>query len=143
MSNLFKLAAAIGLLSLCSILPLRAQSGTRLKFTAPFAFYVGNTLMPSGSYTLTQPDDANLAVVIFSSADGSHNANILVNATESMNAPEQSKIIFEKYGDRLYFDKAVVDGSTAGVQAEHTKAEKQAQERASVAEEHSVNAYGL
>jgi hypothetical protein len=143
MNNLSKLAATIGLLSLCSVLPLRAQSGTSLKFTTPFAFYVGNTMMPSGSYILTQPDDANLAVAVFSSADGLRTANILVNATASINTPERSKVIFEKYGDRLYFDRAIVDGSTTGVQAERTKAEEQAEERASAAEEHSVNAYGL
>lgn len=142
MSNLGKLVTRIGLLSLLSVMPLAAQMDTALKFTAPFPFYVGNTRMPSGSYIITQPTDSDLSLVFFSSIDRSNHAAIIVIPTQTTEAPKQSKVIFEKYGDNLYFDRVLVDGSTTGVLAEPTHAEKKAAEQASTAEEHSVIAYG-
>ena len=74
MNNLAKLISKIGLISLLSVLPLAAQVGNGVKFTTPFPFYVGDTVMPSGSYTLTQPDDLNFQIAIIRGADGKHNA---------------------------------------------------------------------
>ena len=115
---------------------------TALKFTAPFPFYVGNTRMPSGSYIITQPTDSDSGLVFFSSIDRSKHAAIIVIPTQSTEAPKQSKVIFAKYGDNLYFDRVLVDGSVTGVLAERTKAEKQAEQHASIAEQYSVTASG-
>jgi hypothetical protein len=142
MSNLGKLVTRIGLLSLFSVMPLAAQMDTTLKFTAPFPFYVGNTRMPSGSYIITQPTDSDLGVVFFSSIDRSKHAAIVVIPTQSTEAPKQSKVIFEKYGDNLYFNRVLVDGSVTGVLAEPTKTEKKAEQHASVAEQYSVTVAG-
>jgi hypothetical protein len=123
-------------------MPLAAQMDTALKFTAPFPFYVGDTRMPSGSYIITRPTVSTLGVVLFSSIDRSNNAVILVTPTQSLEAAKQSKVIFEKYGDNLYSDRVLVDGSTTGVLAEPTHAEKKAEQHASIAEQYSVTASG-
>ena len=60
-------------------MPLAAQVAFGVKFTAPFPFYVGDTLMPSGSYSLTQPDDLFNKIAVVKSEDGSHSAYIDVN----------------------------------------------------------------
>ena len=57
MNTLKKLIAPMGLLSLLFALPAMAQIENGVKFDAPSAFYVGNTQLPAGSYTITQPDD--------------------------------------------------------------------------------------
>jgi hypothetical protein len=142
MNNLGKVVARIGLLSLFCVMPLTAQSGVGVKFTAPFAFYVGNTRMPSGSYQINQPDDDFLQIIKITSIDARHTATILIIPTQSLEPPKQSKVIFEKFGGNLYLDKVLVDGSTSGVMTEPTKAEKRAEETASVEEEHSVTVYG-
>jgi hypothetical protein len=142
MSRLGKLVTRAGLIALFSAIPLAAQMGNGLKFTAPFPFYVGTTLMPSGTYLLTQPEDDNLAIVMVKSTDGRHSAAIGVNPTESLQAPRQSKIIFEKYGDALYFNRALVAGETYGLAAVPTNAEKKAEEMARVTEERSLVAAG-
>jgi hypothetical protein len=142
MSRLGKLVTRVGFIALFSAIPLAAQMGDGLKFTAPFAFYVGTNLMPSGTYLLTQPNDDNLAIVMVKSVDGQHAAFIGVSPTESLQAPRQSKVIFEKYGDTLYFNEALVEGETYGIAALPTKAEKKAEEMASVTEERSLVASG-
>ena len=142
MRSLSKLVTRVGLIALFSVMPLAAQVLDSVKFTTSFPFYAGATLMPSGTYLLTQPQDLNLAFVVIKSMDGRHTATAGITPTESLNAPSQSKIIFEKYGDTLYFDRVLIQGDTYGIAADATKAEKRAEEVASVAEERSVAAAG-
>jgi hypothetical protein len=142
MSSLGKLVTRVGMIALLSAMPLAAQVAYSVKFTTPFPFYVGDTRMPSGSYFLTQPEDLNNAVAVVKSEDGRHSAFIGVTPTQSLEPPRQSKVIFEKYGDTLYFNRVLLDGDTYGIVAEHTKAEKKAEQMASVAEERSITASG-
>jgi hypothetical protein len=140
MSSLSKLITRVGLVAFFSAMPLAAQIVYGVKFTTPFPFYVGDTKMPSGSYSLTQPDDLNKAIAVFSSDDGLHTAFIGVAPTQSLDPPRQSKVIFEKYGDTLYFNRVLLKGDTGGIVAESTKAEKKAKETASLLEERSITA---
>jgi hypothetical protein len=142
MNNLGKLVTKIGLISLFSVMPLAAQVAYGVKFTAPFPFYVGDTQMPSGSYSLTQPDDLFNKIAQVKSDDGLHSAYINISPTESLEPPRQSKVVFEKYGDTLYFDRVLLQGDTYGIAAQSTKAEKNAKETASVVEEQSVAVAG-
>jgi hypothetical protein len=105
-------------------------------------FYVGNIQMPSGSYLLTQPDDFNKSIAVVRSADGLHSTFIGVTPTQSLNPPRQSKIVFEKYGNTLYFNRVLLQGDTYGIVADSTKGEKKAEETASVVEERSIAASG-
>jgi hypothetical protein len=142
MNNLGRLITKIGLISLLSVLPLAAQVGNGVKFTAPFPFYVGDTKLPSGSYSHTQPEDLDFQVALIRSADGSHSAIIAVNPTDSLQTPSQSTVIFKKYGDNLYLNRVIVEGEDTGMVALSTKAEKKAAEMATAVEERSVVAYG-
>ena len=142
MNTLGKLVTRIGLISLFSVMPLAAQVAYGVKFTAPFPFYVGDTRMPSGSYSLTQPDDLFNKIAVVKSEDGSHSAYINISPTESIDPPRQSKVVFKKYGGTLYFDRVLLQGDTDGIAAESTKAEKKAKEMASVGEERSVTVAG-
>jgi hypothetical protein len=142
MNNLPKIISKIGLISLLSVLPLAAQVGNGVKFTTPFPFMVGDTKMPSGSYFLTQPDDLNFQIAIIRSEDGKHNAAFGVNPTEDPQTPNQSKVVFQKYGDNLYLNRVIVQGYETGMVALKTKAEKKAALMATAVEERSVVAYG-
>jgi hypothetical protein len=142
MINLGKLVTRIGLISLFSVMPLAAQVAYGVKFTAPFPFYVGKTQMPSGSYSLTQPDDLFNKIAQVKSENGLHSAYINVIPTESLEPPRQSKVVFEKYGNTLYFDRVIFQGDPDGIAAESTKAEKKAKATASVVEERSVAVAG-
>jgi hypothetical protein len=142
MNNLAKIISKIGLISLLSVLPLAAQVGNGVKFTTPFPFMVGDTKMPSGSYSLTQPDDLNFQIAIIRSEDGKHNAAFGVNPTEDARTPNKSKVVFQKYGDNLYLNKVIVEGYETGMVALKTKAEKKAALMATAVEERSVDAYG-
>jgi hypothetical protein len=147
-STLGKVVASIGLLSLFSVMPLKAQVlGNGVKFTTTFPFYVGKAEMPAGTYMITQlgisgSDIVGFRKVAVGSHDPLHSAMILVMPTESSNPPRQSLVFFEKYGDTLHFDRVSLEGFTSGVEAIPTKTEKQAEKYASVVEERSIAAYG-
>ncbi len=141
MSSSGKLVTRAGLIALFSAMPLAAQVTYGVKFTTPFSFYVGSTQMPSGSYSLTQPDDFNKSIAVIKSADGLHSTFIGVTPTQSLDPPRQSKITFEKYGNTLYFNRVLLQGDAYGIVADPTKAEKKAQETAGV-EERSIAASG-
>jgi hypothetical protein len=142
MSSLGRIVTRAGLIVLFSTMPLAAQVAYGVKFTTPFSFYVGNTQMPSGSYLLTQPDDFNKSIAVIKSVDGLHSTFLGVTPTQSLDPPRQSKIIFEKYGNTLYFNRVLLQGDTYGIVADPTKAEKNAEETASVVEEQSIAASG-
>src|ERR1700679_3002069 len=142
MSSLGKLVTRVGIIALFSAIPLAAQITNSVKFTTPFTFYVGDTRMPGGSYVLIQPEELNNAIVLVKSADGRRSASIDVTPTQSLEPPRQSRIIFEKYGDTLYFNRVLLDGDTYGIVADSTKAEKKAEQMASVVEERSITVAG-
>jgi hypothetical protein len=142
MSNIGKLIIRVGLVAIFSAMPLAAQVLYSVKFTTPFPFYLGDTEMPSGSYSLTQPEDLNKAVAVIRSADGSHAAFVDVNPTESLDPPRKSKVTFEKYGNTLYFNRVILEGDPHGIVALKSKAEKKAKETASVVEERSITVAG-
>jgi hypothetical protein len=142
MSNYGKVLLSMGLLSLLSVSPLTAQFGNGMKFTTPFPFYVGQTKMPPGSYTLTEPEDLDFHMIIVRSTDDLHAASTWVIGMQSSQPPRRSVVVFEKYGDTLYLDKVLIDGDTSGVLVAPTKAEKKAEENASVAEQRSIVASG-
>jgi hypothetical protein len=143
MSRLGKVVVSMGLLSLFSIMPLAAQITDSVRFTAPFSFYVGNVKMPPGSYTLSQPMDLNLSMLLVRGIDSPNSVAIGIIPTQSIQSPRQSLVIFEQYGNTLYLDRVMVEADPYGVKAIPTKNEKKAQETASLAEERSVPASGL
>ena len=143
MSTYCKVLVNIGLLSLLSVLPLAAQVGNGVEFKAPFPFYVGQAEMPAGSYTLTQPDNLNFHVIIVRSSDGRLAAATQAMTSESLDAQTRSFVVFEKYGDSLYLDEVSVEGYSSGVKVVPTKAEKKAEESASITEQRSITARGL
>jgi hypothetical protein len=142
MSKYDKVLLNVGLLSLLSVLPLTAQVGNGVEFKTSFPFYVGQTEMPAGSYSLVEPDDLDFHVIIVRSNDGLHTASTGVMATESIEPQTKSRVIFEKYGDTLYLDKVAVEGDMSGAAVIPTKVEKKAEEHAAVAEQLSITASG-
>jgi hypothetical protein len=65
-----------------------------------------------------------------------------VTGTQSLQAQRQTAVIFEEYGDNLYFDRGLLEGDTSGVAVLPTKAEKRAEESASVVGQRSISASG-
>jgi hypothetical protein len=139
MSNLAKLFLGSSLLALFSIMPLTAQIDNTVVFNTPFPFYVNQTRMPAGSYALTQASDLNLNLYRIESKNGLHSALFAVLPADTSLPENQTRVIFKRYGNTLYFSRALAGESTnSGLKIVPTNAMKRAEETASVVGERSI-----
>ena len=140
-ASLGLLFASLGLLSLFSVMPLAAQIGSSngLTFTTSFPFNVNKTQIPAGTYTLTQLQNIE-GVLVFRGQDGRYWASVFVIPTQSSSeTKDNADVIFKKYGDTLYFSRALeADGSGGMSGDEVIPSNKKTQEFASLAEERTV-----
>jgi hypothetical protein len=102
------------------------NNGRRLVATIPFQFNVGDKTLPAGEYTVAQINpSSDRAVLQLRSKDGS-SAMIQMN-TVIGRAPEQAKLVFNRYGNQHYFAAAWIDGDANGLQAQKSSAERATQ----------------
>ena len=139
MNNFGKLVVNMGLLSLLSVMPLAAQIGNGVVFTAPFPFYAGNAKMPAGSYGITQ-SDINSSVLQIRSEDGAYSAFVDFIPMHAEQPHSQSDVTFHKYGDTDYLNRIWIGGQKYGLKVDPTRAETKAAANANVVE-HSLVAH--
>ena len=67
----------------------------------PFSFHVGDSILPSGSYT-ADTNAGSGSVLHLRSADGKSSAMILSYGVPAAGRQTQPKLIFHKYGDEYF-----------------------------------------
>jgi len=125
MNNAGKLFIKMGLLSLLSVMPLAAQIGNGVDFTASFPFYAGDAKLPAGNYRAFQPD-LNAPILQIQTIDGMHSVFVGFAPTQSVQPPRQSAVTFEKYGDTDYLNQVRIEGQDYGIKVDPSKVETQA-----------------
>ena len=108
MKTLFRSAlVAIGLV-IASAGAAHAQITTPIKFTTSFAFMVGHTSMPAGSYTLAPVENDDSLMQL---SDGHHAVVFVMTERDYPKvAPRQDEVTFAKHGD-TYTLREVWDAS--------------------------------
>jgi len=88
----------------------RAQD-ERIVSSVPFAFMVGQTELPAGSYEVRQ-EGADRAIVSIVSEDGRHVANAITIAGADAAPNTASSLVFRKFGSKYFLERVVsTDGS--------------------------------
>ncbi len=105
MSSLFVLLA---------VAPALGQRGASHKIQAdiPFDFMVGDTKLPAGTYTVSTsaPD-----VVLIRSLDGHESVLVITRSVqESLTPPDETKLVFTRYGDLYFLAQAWIVGEIEG-----------------------------
>jgi hypothetical protein len=140
-ASLGLLFASLRLLSLFSVMPLEAQVGygNGLTFTTSFPFNVNKTQIPAGTYTLIRLQNMD-GVLVFRAKNGRYWGSVFVIPTQSSSkSKDNADVIFKKYGDTLYFSRALeADGSGGMSGDEVIPSNKKTQGFASLAEERTV-----
>lgn len=90
-----------------------AQSTAPLTFRTPFAFVVGDQLLPAGEYTMRVVSVTGV-LAFRSSADG--NVNVFVNSipVEKATAESRYKLVFHRYGSHYYVSEIWTPGYRRG-----------------------------
>ena len=132
-------AAPLGSLILALVLApsAPAQGPTYLmKADIPFAFQVGQHKLPAGEYRI-QPFNLG-AIVVSPEVPGGQYATSTIFAAGGGKTAEESRLIFERYGDRYFLKQVWRAGMSTGVELPKTKDEASALYRAARAPERVV-----
>jgi hypothetical protein len=97
-----------------------AQLAHPLVVDVPFEFSAGKTTLAAGEYQvkMQQPN-----VLRISTTDGKHGVMILTSSKISSNAPTESKMMFNRYGDRYFLSQVWTAGVPTGVELRKTSTE--------------------
>lgn len=98
-----------------------SQSSTPLVSNVPFEFYVGATVLPAGEYEV-KPGIFPSAVLL-RSANSSAAVITLTNATQANRAPQEAKLVFNRYGNTYFLSEIWHAGINRGYQLRKTKTE--------------------
>ena len=100
------------------------RGSQQIRAHIPFAFHVGKTKLPAGDYTLAVLNpNSDRKVLQIRSTEGKLSA--LVQTSElNTNAPEQTKLVFNRYGDRYFFARAQMAGESTTLAAVKSSAER-------------------
>ena len=113
---------------LAGALSIEAQAQTssvqKVIATIPFAFNVGETSLPAGKYTITVANPtSDRKILQVRNADGRSSAMIVTTSVVG-NVAENTKLVFQRYGDRYFFAQAQMAGDPTSLAAVKSKAER-------------------
>jgi hypothetical protein len=118
----------------------RAQITRDIRANVPFPFYVQETRLPAGSYTLHMMEDSNLQVMEIRSEDDKTAVTFDVDNTQASSTPAKTQLIFHRYGNHEYLSRIVESGSMQGSRVVLTRSEKSLQKDGTKPEEHAIQA---
>lgn len=108
----------------------QASGSQKMRAHVPFAFNVGKTELSAGEYTITVLNpNSDRKVLQIRSADGKRSA-LIQTSEQNTNASDQTKLVFNRYGNRYFFAQAQMDGESTTLAAVKSSAERN--------EEHAV-----
>ncbi len=117
-----KRIAAIALLAIANF----AMAGTsfaqsqQIRADVPFAFTVGNQLLPAGTYTIRTKSEGLVAIK-------NHDKPITVLTLvdrDGAKAPNSGKLMFHRYGDRYFLSEILCGWADMNVTVPRSNAEK-------------------
>jgi hypothetical protein len=116
-----------------------AQVTDPVEFTTQFAFTVGNTTMPPGSYEIRRDTD-NGTVYRIESAKKHIGTLFEVEPTSMNKPPAKTEVVFKRYGSGYVLKSVWEEGSSEGVQTVMVEAERHHVKNGGTPTEHHVAA---
>ena len=121
-----------------TVYPTKAQAQIidQLDVNIPFQFHAGRAKLPAGQYIVQILADSDLTVMEIKSANASTSTLLEVRDTQANGTPAKSELIFNKYGNRYFLEKAFEEGSPNGSRVTDFSYEKRVGQAAADGEEH-------
>ena len=132
------LSVFIALVFALTAYPTKAQAQIidQLDVNIPFQFHAGSAKLPAGQYIVQILADSDMTIMEIKSANDSTSALLEVRDTQANGTPAKSELIFNKYGNRYFLEKAFEEGSPNGSQVTNLSYEKRVGQAAADGEEH-------
>jgi hypothetical protein len=137
-SNHLLLSFFVALVFALTMYPNKAQAQIidQLDVNIPFQFHAGSAKLPAGQYVVQILADSDLTVMEIRSANDSISALLDVRDTQANGTPAKSELIFNKYGNSYFLEKAFEEGSPNGSRVTDSSYEKRLGQAAADGEEH-------
>jgi hypothetical protein len=116
------MAAAMTVTALASAHVAQAQEN--LVVTIPFDFAAGSANLPAGDYSV-KASASNHTVLLINRDNPAVSMILTANAAESTVPQTQSKLVFNRYGDRYFLSQIWAEGNTTGRQLPKSNREKE------------------
>ena len=101
-----------------------AQAQEHLVVNIPFDFVAGNTTLPAGEYSV-QVSGPERALILTDRKDPAASAIINSNAVVANEIQSQSRLVFNRYGDRYFLSQVWAAGNSRGRQLLKSGREKE------------------
>jgi len=120
--------AMISLLVLVGSMAVAAQAQTsgRKQWVAdiPFQFNAADAPLPAGKYTITQVNPAcDSSLMEVRAKDGSRGALLQMSSIIGK-SPNETKLVFHRYGDKYFLAQAWIKGESGGLNAPRSRSER-------------------
>jgi len=109
------------LLALFAAVSAFGQQG--MTFDVPFEFRVGTTVMPAGEYKVTQSPNTGLADIACEACKA--DVRVMTHAGGRNSAANQSRLVFNRYGDRYFLSSVWQSGLDTGRVLPESKDERE------------------
>lgn len=114
-----------GVMALTAMASTRvAQAQENVVVNIPFDFAAGKTTLPAGEYSVKVSESIH-SLILISRKDSSASAFINTNAVGGANVQTESKLVFNRYGDRYFLSQVWSEGNSEGRQLVKTAREKE------------------
>jgi hypothetical protein len=116
------MAAVMALTAMATTRVALAQDG--MAVNVPFDFVAGSKMLPAGEYTVKISAPTH-SMILISRKDATTSAFINTNAAVSIAPQTESKLVFNRYGDRYFLSQVWSEGNSQGRQLLKTAREKE------------------
>jgi hypothetical protein len=114
-----------GVMALTAMATTRvAQAQEAVVVNIPFDFAAGKTMLPAGEYSVKVSGPTH-SLILISRKDSAASAFINTNAVAAANVQTESKLVFNRYGDRYFLSEVWSEGNSQGRQLLKTAREKE------------------
>ncbi len=101
-----------------------ARAQEQMVVNVPFEFVAGNKTLPAGEYAVKTTGPTHTLVLI-DRRDSDASAFLATNAVVANNIQSESRLVFNRYGDRYFLAQVWSSGSSRGRQLMKSSREKE------------------
>ena len=114
-----------------------ASAQDQMLVNVPFDFVAGNKTLPAGEYAVKAVGPANMLILV-DRTDSTTSAFLPTHAAVSAQPQIESKLVFNRYGDRYFLAQVWTSGNTSGRELIKSAREKEVALIASIETEGQV-----
>ncbi|HEY0320683.1 MAG TPA: hypothetical protein VGC66_07020 [Pyrinomonadaceae bacterium] len=116
----------VGIIALAfvSALAASAQSPRNIIVNVPFEFSVKGKTLPAGSYIINSASTVDETGLSIMRRDGKANAVVLSRPVTTRKMQNETRLVFNRYGDRYFLSNIWISGSNGGRELFKTNQER-------------------